>query len=161
VDKIVTTVLLIIAGIVCTIVVFDSVYPMVNRSSEAVSSMTNTINERMKSRINIVHAANEADRETVYIWVKNVGDIRITSIEDSDLFFGEEGDFSRIPYEDDSESNYPYWNYDIENGTEWSIGATLKITITYEPGNPPPAGTFYMKMIIPNGVSDEYFFSMA
>ena len=159
-DKIITTVLLIIAGIICTIVVFDSVYPMVNRSSEAMSSMTENINERMKSRINIVHASNTEDLETVYIWVKNVGDTRIVQIEESDLFFGEEGDFARIPYVEDAGDDYPRWSFDVLNDTQWTIGATLEITITYDTGQGASPGTYFMKMIIPNGVSDEYFFSM-
>lgn len=157
-DKAITTALLIIAGVVCMIFVFNSVYPMISRSSQAMVSMADTIDERMKSRINIVHAANSADRKTVYLWVKNVGSSRILSIEESDLFFGEEDDFSRIPYVDDAGGGYPRWDYTLENDTEWQSSATLKITITYDAD--PGAGTYFAKVIIPNGVSDEYYFSM-
>jgi len=140
------------------IFVFNSVYPMISRSSQAMVSMADTIDERMKSRISIVHAANSADRKTVYLWVKNVGSSRILSIEESDLFFGEEDDFSRIPYVDDAGGGYPRWDYTLENDTEWQSSATLKITITYDAD--PGAGTYFAKVIIPNGVSDEYYFSM-
>ena len=157
-DKAVTTALLIIAGVVCMIFVFNSVYPMISRSSQAMVSMADTIDERMKSRISIVHAANSADRKTVYLWVKNVGSSRIVSVEESDLFFGEEDDFSRIPYVDDAGGGYPRWDYTLENDTEWQSSATLKITITYDAD--PGAGTYFAKVIIPNGVSDEYYFSM-
>ncbi|MFC1967495.1 hypothetical protein ACFLV2_02535 [Chloroflexota bacterium] len=157
-DKAITTALLIIAGVVCMIFVFNSVYPMINRSSQAMVSMAETIDERMKSRINIVHAANTADRQTVYIWVKNVGSNRIVSIEETDVFFGQEYDFARIPHEDDAGGSNPSWTYTLENDTEWLNGATLKITITYDAD--PGAGTYYAKIIIPNGISDEYFFSM-
>ena len=64
-DKAITTALLIIAGVVCMIFVFNSVYPMINRSSAAMVSMAETVDERMKSRINIVHAANSANRTTL------------------------------------------------------------------------------------------------
>jgi len=158
VDKAITTALLIIAGVVCMIFVFNSVYPMISRSSQAMVSMADTIDERMKSRVSIVHAANSADRKTVYLWVKNVGSSRILSIEESDLFFGEEDDFSRIPYVDDAGGGYPRWDYTLENDTEWQSSATLKITITYDAD--PGAGTYFAKVIIPNGVSDEYYFSM-
>jgi len=158
VDKTITTALLIIAGIVCSIFLFNTVYPMVNRSSAAMVSMSDKIDDRMKSRINIVHAANTADRLTVYLWVKNVGSSRILSIEETDLFFGEEDDYNRIPHEDDAGGAYPYWTYTIENNTEWVGGATLKITITYEAD--PGTGTYYAKVIIPNGIADEYYFSM-
>ncbi len=157
-DKAITTALLIIAGIICTLFLFNSVYPMVNRSSQAMVSMAEKIDERMKSRISIVHAASTADRKTVYIWVKNTGSSRITSIEESDVFFGKEDNFSRVPYVDDAGGSYPRWEYSLENGTEWSTGTTLKITITYN--SDPGTGTYFVKIVIPNGISDEYYFSM-
>ena len=157
-DKAITTALLIIAGVISMIFVFNSVFPMVNRSSQAMVSMADTIDDRMKSRINIVHAANTADRLTVYLWVKNVGSSRIVSIEESDVFFGQEYDFARVPYVDDAGGSYPRWAYTIENDTEWKTGATLKVTITYD--SDPGAGTYFTKVVIPNGISDEYYFSM-
>jgi archaellum component FlaF (FlaF/FlaG flagellin family) len=158
VDKIITTTLLIIAGIVCTMLVFNTAYPMVSRSTQAMVSTAEKIDDRMESRINIVHAADTSNRQTVYIWVKNVGSSRIVSVEESDVFFGQEDDFSRIPYKDDAGEAYPRWEYVLENNTEWVSGATLKITITYDAD--PGAGTYYIKIVIPNGVMDEYYFSM-
>ena len=46
----------------------------------------------------------------------------------------------------------------LENDDEWQTSATLKITITYT--SDPGAGTYYSKFIIPNGINDEYYFSM-
>ncbi|MDD5127428.1 MAG: hypothetical protein PHR43_04975 [Dehalococcoidales bacterium] len=157
-EKAITTALLIIAGVVCMIFVFNSVYPMVNRSSHAMVSMAETIDDRMKSRINIVHAASPSDRKTVYIWVKNVGASRILDIEHTDVFFGLETNFARIPYTGDAAGEYPQWAYSIENDTEWKASATVKITITYSAAQ--STGTYYIKIIIPNGIEDEYFFSM-
>jgi len=158
VDKAVTTALLIIAGVVCMIFVFNSVYPMVNRSSQAMVSMAEQVDERMKSRINIVHAANSADRIYVYLWVKNVGTQRIVDVEASDLFFGPSDNFSRIPFYGDVGGVYPQWDFDIENDDEWQTSATVKITITYS--SDPGAGTYFSKFIIPNGISDDFYFSM-
>ncbi len=90
-EKAITTALMIIAGVVCMIFVFNSVYPMVNHSSQAMVSMAEQVDERMKSRINIVHAASSANRTSVYLWIKNVGTQRIVSVEESDLFFGQVG----------------------------------------------------------------------
>jgi hypothetical protein len=140
------------------IFVFNSVYPMVNRSSQAMVSMAEQVDQRMKSRINIVHAANSANRTSVYLWIKNVGTQRIVSVEESDLFFGQETNFERIPYTAEVEKTYPQWEYSLENDTEWQMSATLKITITYS--GDPGAGTYFAKFIIPNGISDEYYFSM-
>jgi archaellum component FlaF (FlaF/FlaG flagellin family) len=157
-DKTITTVLLIVAGVICSVFLFNSVYPMINRSSAAMVSMTDKIDDRMKSRIDIVHATGSADRQTVYIWIKNVGSTRIDVIDDSDVFLGPDGNFMRIPYIANAGSQYPYWTYNIENDSEWSIGATIKIIVHYD--NDPGSGTYYIKIVIPNGISTEYYFSM-
>jgi archaellum component FlaF (FlaF/FlaG flagellin family) len=157
-EKAITTALLIIAGVVCMIFVFNSVYPMVNRSSQAMVSMAEQVDERMKSRINIVHAASSANRTDVYVWVKNIGTQRIVDVESSDVFFGQEGAFERIPYVGDAVGALPSWDYTLENDSQWQTSATIKITITY--GSDPGTGTYFVKFIIPNGISDEYYFSM-
>jgi hypothetical protein len=158
VEKAITTALLIIAGVVCMIFVFNSVYPMVNRSSQAMVSMAEQVDERMKSRINIVHAANSANRTSIYLWIKNVGTQRIVNVNESDLFFGQDSNFDRVPYKGDAEGYYPQWDYNLENDTEWSTSATLKVTITYS--SDPGSGTYFAKFIIPNGISDDFYFSM-
>jgi archaellum component FlaF (FlaF/FlaG flagellin family) len=158
VDKVVTTTLLIIAGVVCSIFLFNSVFPVLNRSSEAMISMTDKIDERMKSRISVLHVASEPDRKTIYVWVKNIGSSRILGVNGSDLFFGKEGNFMRVPHAGDAAGANPSWDYTIENDTEWAVNATLKITITYD--SDPGAGTYFVKFVIPNGIMDEYYFSM-
>jgi hypothetical protein len=120
--------------------------------------MAEQVDERMKSRINIVHAANSSNRTSVYLWIKNVGTQRIVTVEQSDLFFGQDDNFNRIPYKDDAPSTYPHWDYSLENDTEWETSATIKVTITYS--SDPGSGTYYAKFIIPNGISDDFYYSM-
>ena len=122
-DKIMVTVLLLIAGIICSVVVFNSVYPAINRGASAISSMSATVDDRIKSQIEIVETAS-ADND-IYIWVKNVGSSRIGSIDKCDIFFGQTGATERVPYE----SGTPHWDYSIENNTEWAPTSTVKITI--------------------------------
>jgi hypothetical protein len=140
---------------------FNSVYPMINRSSEAMTSMAEQVDERMKSRINIVHAASSANHTSVYLWVKNVGTQRIVGVENSDLFFGQEDNFERIPNTKDA-VGYPQWTYSLENisenNTQWQTSDTIKVTVTYSSN--PGAGTYFAKFIIPNGIFDEFYFSM-
>ncbi len=157
-EKTITTALLILAGVVSIVFVFNSVYPMVNRSTQAMVSMSEAIDDRMKSHVSIVHAANTTDRKTVYVWVKNVGSSRIASVEESDLFFGQETSFYRVPNVNYAQGAKPSWDYALESGTEWLPGNTAKITITYTVA--PSAGTYYIKLVMPNGISDEYYFSM-
>ncbi|HSW58615.1 MAG TPA: hypothetical protein VLH15_09445 [Dehalococcoidales bacterium] len=156
-DKTITTVLLIIAGVICSVFLFNSVYPMINRSSAAMVSMTDKIDDRMKSRIEIVHATGSSERSAIYIWVKNVGSTRIPTIKECDIFLGPEGNFIRIPHESTAGESYPRWSYNIENDIEWGIGATIRITVNYEVF--PVSKTFFVKVVIPNGIAAEHYFS--
>jgi archaellum component FlaF (FlaF/FlaG flagellin family) len=158
VDKVITTTLLILAGVVCVIFVFSQVFPMINRSSSALVSMSDNLNEQMQTRISIINASVSSDRQTVYIWIKNIGETKISNIEQSDLFFGEESNFARIPYQAQSNGVNPQWSYQIENDTEWKISATIKIAVSLD--SDPGPGTYFVKIVLPNGVAGEYYFSL-
>lgn len=152
-DKVIVTVLLVVAGIVCSMVVFNAMYPAITGTSGAIKDAVSRIDDRIKSNIDIIQVADE-DTD-VYIWVKNVGASKIGALDQSDLFFGPEGNFSRIPYGSDG-SPTPYWDYTIENDEKWMPTATLKITVHLSSA---PSGTYYIKVIIHNGISAEILFS--
>jgi hypothetical protein len=153
VDKIFVTALLSIAGIISAIAVFNTLYPAITQSSDTMVSMERRIDQRMKSQVEIIQATKTA-AGTVQVWVKNVGDARIAPPESSDIFFGPQGNFTRIPYNVGS----PKWDYSIENDTQWNPRATLRITIyDYVPLT---AGTrYFVKITLLTGVSTEYYFS--
>jgi hypothetical protein len=81
-----------------------------------------------------------------------VGSLKITTPEDSDLFFGPDGNFTHIAYS----TGVLNWTYTLENDTEWRPGATLKITVH---NSSPAAGTYFIKFVLPNGISTETFIS--
>jgi hypothetical protein len=146
------TALLIIAGVISAIAVFNAILPAVTQSGEAMNSMERRIDERMQSQVEIIHATRSGN--TALIWVKNVGSLKIAPPEDCDLFFGPDGNYARIPYS----AGLTHWTYLIENDTEWRQGATLKITVSYDvvsqPGQP-TNGTYFIKIVLPNGISAE------
>ena len=150
-DKVLVTLLLIIAGVVCSLVVINAVYPAITGSSGALADAAGKINDRIRSQIEVVEIAHQSTN--VYIWVKNVGSSRIGAIESSDIFWGPQGNFARITY---GGSTAPYWDYIIENDTRWGPTATLKITIHLAS---PPSGTNFFKIVIPNGISSEKSYS--
>ena len=136
--------------------VFNSVYPAVERSSQAVSSAADAVNDRMTTRIEIIQVGSVGTN--VDAWVKNVGTSRIGAIGDSDVFFGLDGSISRIAYGDVS-SPLPYWSYQLEGGnTQWSQAVTARITISL--AGPPAPGTYLLKIVIPNGIFDETVFGL-
>lgn len=154
IDKAIVTVLLIIGGVVASMAILNGVYPAITRSSGAITSATTKVSDRIESRIEIIEVA---DNSTVMnLWVKNVGTSDIGSIERSDIFFGSEDNFDRITYDGGTP---PYWDYQIEGGySQWTPTVTLKVSIYLESSLSPD--TYMVKMVIPNGISDETTFSV-
>ncbi len=169
-DKQIITTLLIIAAVVCFGVAFNAVYPAVLSGSDALVSLGRATGDRLKTDITILHAAGELDADgmwqdtngdgdlNVFVWVKNTGSLRITAVQSGDLFLGPEGDFARIPHESEAEGAYPYWAFEIENGTEWNPTRTVKISVHYN--TTLSSQRYYLKVSTPNGCVAETFFSM-
>ena len=138
--------LLTIAGVISAIAIMNAILPAVSRSTNAVTTASNTVDERIKTDISVIHAVGELtatsspswvdtnsnSRFDFFIWVKNVGDRTVDLISETDVFFGPSDNFSRISYVDDAGGSYPRWSYILENDTEWLTSATLKITIIYD-----------------------------
>ena len=151
-DKVITTTLLIIVSVVCAVLVFNAAYPAVIQSSDAMTNMAIRVDDRLKSQIEIIHATGSGSN--AFIWVKNVGSLRIIPIESCDVFFGPEGNFARIPYGEGTGT----WSGEVEGtGSEWTPTATLQITVTY---GSVLSGRYFVKVTIPNGISDEDYFSV-
>jgi hypothetical protein len=183
VDKAIVTVLLIIAGVACVAFIFNSVYPAITRGGDAVVSMGDRMADRIRSQVNIIHAVSEYDpacnttfwRDTdnsttfdIFGWAKNVGTTRILAPRRSDVFFGREGNFRRIPHVGHAGGVMPFWKYAIQDGgAEWGKAGTIRITIRYASSwllsdlAGDPVSTIYKLMIIlPNGISNEIYFSI-
>ena len=156
-DKTIITALLIMAGVISAVAVFNAIFPAITQSSDAMTSMERRIDQRMQSQIEVIHAAR-GPGNTALIWVKNVGSLRITTPETCDLFFGPEGSFTRIPY-GASAGLFPYWEAVVEGADpEWRQGATLRITVNYGV-TVPGTGTYFIKIVLPNGISADSFAS--
>jgi archaellum component FlaG (FlaF/FlaG flagellin family) len=150
-DKIVVTALLMTGGVILAIMLFNAVYPAIGQGNDAITNMQYRIGDRMKSQVDILHAAQSGG--VVTIWIKNTGDTRIAGVDSSDLFFGPDGNFARIPYG----SGSPHWEYVVENGTEWTPRATLRVVVYNF--SPLSSGRYFIKMTLPNGISDEDYTS--
>jgi hypothetical protein len=169
-DKAITTTFLIIASIITSVMVFNSVLPAILRSRDALVTMRGRMDERIKSQIAVIHASGELDQSAtwqdtnadgnfdVFVWVKNIGAVRIPAVEKIDVFFGPEGDFVRIPSQSEAAGSYPYWAWEIENDTDWNPTATIKISINNSSAL--SSERYFIKIVLPNGLSDAYYFSM-
>lgn len=171
-DKTIITSILLIAGVISAVIFFNALYPAVLQSSDAMVGMQRRIDEQMKNQVEIVHAIGELDASgnwvstygdgdtsfDVFIWVKNIGSERISAIERCDVFFGPVGGFARVPYQDEVGGSLPSWTANVENGSVWDPTGTLKVSIHFLAKL--AQGRYFVKFVIPNGLSDEYYISM-
>jgi hypothetical protein len=142
--------------VVASFAVFNSVYPAVQRSSQAISDAANTVNGQMTSQIQIIEVSENGTE--VDAWVKNVGSTIIGGIEYSDVFFGLNGEIGRVSFGDNSSAE-PYWSYQMEgDNSMWTQATTNEITIHLT--TPLARGVYLLKFVIPNGVFDETSFSV-
>jgi hypothetical protein len=169
-EKTIVTAFMVIISIVVSVMVYNAIYPAAVEGSAALRNMGSRMDERIQSQIAIVHAVGELDQNgnwqdtngdndfNVFIWSKNIGSIRISAISQVELFFGPEGNFTRIAQGDATGGVYPYWEWQLENDQNWDPTSTLKITI--HASSPMPSGRYFIKLVLPNGLSEEYFFSL-
>lgn len=169
-DKAITTALLIVISMMMALMLFNVAYPAVVDGGDAITSMAYKAEERMKSQISIVHAAGELDnigwwQDTngngvfeVFLWVKNIGNSRIIAVDSLDVFFGPEGNFTRIPHESIAGGSFPRWSWQLENASEWTPTATLQIAIHYQAAL--SQGRYFMKVIVPSGTMTEDFLGL-
>lgn len=159
--------LLMIAGIVATVVVINSILPTIQRTSSDIVAASDVVGGRLRSDVKIIETSGVDGDDYVQIWAKNVGASTLSSLTKLDVFFGETDDFERITYDADSTCPNPSppprtencWQYALENDTEWSPYATLRITVyltyTLETGK-----DYVSTIVLPNGLAVSKVFSL-
>jgi hypothetical protein len=148
-DKAIVTVLLIVCGVVATMTIFNEVLPAVSRSQGAIAVAADNASDVMTSRIEIIQA--NANGNTVNIWVKNVGATTIGSVADSNVIFGLADNAIPITY---GGASAPNWTFTfLGDHVQWS--PTAAVCITVHLSSPPASGLYLVRVVIPNGVSDE------
>ena len=132
--------------------------PAISRAGSALVSSADLAEERLSSRIEIIHATGQVGASQATVWVKNTGAVEIIAISKSDVFFGPETNFQRIPY-GTAGCTAPCWTATLENDTKWNSTATLKITI-YLTAPLASGTTYFVRVVTPSGVEDSKFFTL-
>ncbi|MGD9935240.1 MAG: hypothetical protein AB7T37_16210 [Dehalococcoidia bacterium] len=157
-EKAISTVLLTIASVVAMLVVISAVMPSVGRTTGAITSASSALDDRIKADIEIIHATGEDANFDAFVWVKNIGASNLIAIERTDIFFGEDSNFQRIPYGGPG-CAAPCWEATIENATSWEPTSTLGITIHLDAALT-AGSTYYVKVVLYNGTSDARYFTL-
>jgi hypothetical protein len=160
--------LLMIAAIVSMVVVINAILPSVQRTSSDIVAASDVVGNRLRSDVKIIEAAGVTGNDRVSIWAKNVGAADIAQIDKIDVFFGPSDDFERVPYDDtpdcvvppDPPRTDPCWQYQLENATEWSPYATVRLSLYLDYDL--VVGTEYViTIVLPNGISATKTFSVS
>ena len=156
-------------SVVASVLVMNSVFPAIVRSGNSLARMTDRLDDRIASQVKVVYATAELDENgtwqdvdsdtyfDVTFWAKNVGAARIIGIDETDIFFGVEGDFARIANAIDAGGTYPQWAHTIENGTDWTNAITVRFSIHYSVTK--SSDEYFVKVIAPTGAYDDHYFS--
>ena len=149
-SAVVSTAIVAIAGIVMASIFAVALLSQVGVIDSTFRGVSQNAINKMKTSIDIVYLTLNGSYFVVY--VKNTGQrsISVDEIELIDVYFG-----------NDSMQLYVYnttglgiWNYtEVSPDNTWSVGETLIIRIYNETAIEGP--TYYVKIVLPNGVSDE------
>ena len=158
-DKVITSMLLIIAAVVATVVVVNSVLPAIQRTSSDIVAASDVLGGRLRSDVKIIEVSGVVGEDYVQIWAKNVGASEIPSLANIDVFFGETDNFERIAYDADPTCPNPSppprtdncWQYALESGTEWTPYTTLRITV-YLTQDLQAGAEYVSTIVLPNGL---------
>jgi len=153
--------ILIIASVVIATSVAGVVMNQVGVFESTFTATTEGQKDTLLTNFKIVMATNTTD-DTVSIWIKNVGQNPISSLNKVDVYFGEIDQVQNIPYDPScvppSACSDDTWRYDNIPDPVWQIMDTASINIT---DNDIQRGvTYQVTVTTSNGVSDEHIFSL-
>jgi len=169
-EKTIVTAFMIIVSVIISVMIYNVVYPATVQSSASLRNMRDRMDDRIQTQATIIHATSEIDKDgvwqdtngdgrvNVFIWVKNIGARRIAAINQIDLFYGPDGNFSRIAHTDAAGGTFPSWQSQVENSESWDPTSTLKLTINLN--TQPASGRYFIKIVLPDGIVADYFFSL-
>ncbi len=159
-DKAITTGLLLIASVVAAIALINAVIPAVSDSSGALTAANASAADRIRTDIEIVHVASDAGvvaEDQILVWVKNIGPNKIPLIESSDIFLTTPTTVKRLAH--GSSSGAEYWDYVVENGTDWTRAVTVKMTL-HLADDSVTSGSYSVSVAVYNAVSAAKDFSV-
>ncbi len=151
--------ILIIASVVIATSVAAVVMNQVGIFESTFTATTEGQKETLLTKVQIVLATNTTDSH-VAVWVKNVGQNPISSIDKMDVYFGQINQVQRLAYTPASQGDLT-WQFATPPGPPtpvWQIMDTFAINVT--DNNLVKDVTYHVTVSTPNGVTDEHFFSL-
>ena len=145
--------ILIIASVIAAAALAVTVMGQMSVFESAFSASTENQKEITLTKIKVIYVTNSTSSMAT-AWVKNIGMKPIDQPNSVDVYFGKLGSVQRIPY---NTGIVPTWNYSSPT-ILWQTKDTAQINIYYDTDflkNAP----YVIKVITPNGISDDSIFS--
>ena len=146
-----TEAILIIASVIIAASLAGVVMTKVSSFQSTFTQTTENQKQTVLTNIKILYAQNQTTT-SVSAWVKNVGTYQITNTQNIDVYFGQIGSVSRIPYNPGSGAG---WTFSSPVSV-WSQAGTVQMNLSNLPSIQ-CAKTYQLQVTTPNGVSDQYF----
>jgi flagellar protein FlaG len=150
-----TTAMFLIAAIIAAGVLINAVFPVIYSLSGTISSSSHEMDERIRTDVKIVTTYASVSTDTAQIWLKNVGNSRISvsEIDMADVFLGAQGDFDRLSRA--VVLSGETWVYEIEDDTNgyWEPGETLHITARTAKMPANSGDIVYFQVVLTTGLS--------
>ncbi len=145
-----TEAILIVASVIIAAGLAGVVMTKVGTFQSTFTQTTENQKQTILTNIKILYDVSPDKASTVNAWIKNVGTYSITNTQNVDVYFGQPGSMTRIPYNAGS----PSWTYESPV-TSWDKASTVQINISNL--SPISCNTIYeLQVTTPNGVSDQY-----
>ncbi len=149
--------ILIIASVVIATMIAGVVMSQVGVFESTFTATTENQKDIMLTKVKIVYVTNTTNTH-VNVWVKNIGTNPIVNANNTDVYFGEINQVQNIVHnpKQQIENNW-MWDAPLPQPI-WEISETHSINITDV--DLQPGVTYQVTVTTPNGVDDEYIFSI-
>jgi len=149
VSETISTSILTTATIILAVAVATAFLSFVPELNSTISSVAYTNVEKLKTSFKITFVSVNSSDQTLLIWLKNVGSTVIMVGPSTDIFL----------WNSTFLSNPTDWEANILNGEDekWSPHETAMLTVN---GTSQLNGEYHLKVVIHNGVEEQYDFSI-
>lgn len=149
---------MIIASVIVAGALAGVILNQVGVFESTIVETTDAQQEKMLTKVKIVYASNSTD-DILDVWVKNTGKNPVTSVSNMDVFFGEIDQVTSYGY--DAAGAFSDGTWDFASGTAPTVWQVLNTTrIQIDESSLQKDVTYVVRVGTPNGIFDEYIFSL-
>ena len=149
--------ILIIASVIVAGSVAGVVLSQIGVFESSITQTSESQKDKLLTKIKIVYATNSSDND-VNIYVKNIGKQPLSSLDNMDVYFGPVNSADRYAYLDQTWQDDTWEFNSTSTPSVWQSMETQQIDINES--SLAKSTTYEIQITTPQGVSDEYIFSI-